>query len=310
MILSDAPKSTPSVADQSAATMLDRLYHDVFLRVSDATTYVFLCGSRTGTGVSLRSVIESRLKTEPRIDMVFAEWVFASYSRNSDLDLLTLEHQLASSVDFIVIPVESAGTIAELGAFASVEALHGKTLVLNDQGHEATPSFINKGPIRAIKRARRDNIILFDPNDVSEAVDNVVSRILNVKHKDHAPDVSNLFGLSRFLLLVVALLQPVSERSLRRILTTWKSEIVGDLVPACLSTLAKKEYLDMSIEMGQFQDLFGLSETGFGVVHRGVLKDAGQVKNFAALRAEYIRARLKTTSRFNVHKEWERLLEV
>lgn len=310
MILSGAPKATRSVADVFAATMLDRLYHDVFLRVSDATTYVFLCGANPGTGASLRSVIEARLKTEPRIDIVFPEWIFASYSRNSDFDLLSLEHQLAGSVDFIVIPVESAGTIAELGAFASVEALQKKTLVLNDQCYASTPSFINKGPIRAIKRARRDNIILFDPNDVAEAVDSVVSRILNVKHKEHAPDVSNLFGLSRFLLLVVALLQPVSERSLRRILATWKSEIVGDLVPACLSTLAKKEYLDISIQVGQFEDLFGLTETGFDVVHRGVLKDAGQTKNFAALRAEYIRARLKTTSRFSVHKELERLLEV
>jgi len=290
--------------------MLHELYQDVFLKVSDASTYVFLCGANPSSGVSLRSLIHDKLKSEARVDVVFPEWLFASYLRNPSFDLIWLEQQLAGSVDFIVIPLESLGTIAELGAFASVQELHKKTLVLNDADYASSPSFINKGPIKAIKRSKKDNVIFYDKSDVARAVDRVVSRIVNVRRKERKQDISNLFTLAQFIVIVIALMQPVSERQLSHVLAHWNSQVPGDLVPACLATLLEKGHLYRTTETERFEDVYGVSQAGFEALHQGVLLDAGRAKVFAALRAEVIRARLRTTSRFNADKEWERLLEV
>lgn len=304
---SAAAKPTLSPA---SVKMLNLLYRTVYLGVSDASTYVFLCGKKEAAQRSLRKRIHARLRGVPRIDVVYPEWIFNSYLESPEFDLLRLERHLANSVDFIVVPLECPGAFAELGAFASLGKLHKKTIVLEDDRFVSDESFINAGPIRAIKRARKGNVIPYDRKHAQHAVDRVASRIVNVRQKEHTRSLTNLFGLSRFLFMLVAVRQPVAATELTRLLDGWSRPARADMVPARLAALTRKGLVAKDTVTRPGEVLYGLSPTGSDVLHQRVLGGTAMTKRFFAVQARYIRATRKTARRFDASKEWERLLEV
>lgn len=75
---------------------------------------------------------------------------FINVYNDKTIDLLTIEKNLASYTDCVIIILESPGTFAELGAFAMHDELAKKILVINDIHHQKLDSFINLGPIAKI----------------------------------------------------------------------------------------------------------------------------------------------------------------
>src|SRR5690606_22457931 len=85
-------------------------------------------------------------------------------------DLLTFESDLAKIASLVIIPLESAGAIAELGCFASNDQLREKLLVIISQKHFDKKSFIKLGPLRRIPES---NILAYpyDPKSPNTTID-------------------------------------------------------------------------------------------------------------------------------------------
>jgi hypothetical protein len=93
-------------------------------------------------------------------------------------DLLEFETHIAQmSTSLIIIP-ESAGSIAELGAFAVNEHVREKLLVILPEKYFESDSFIKLGLLRQLN----DEQIFsydFDPEDVTKNIDDFVEHIAN-----------------------------------------------------------------------------------------------------------------------------------
>lgn len=142
-------------------------------RVSNTPHLIFLCGGVTkrfesSPLLSARHFFYHFVKKNaadilPRIRL--AEEINEWFDEDTFADLLELEAHLADSSDLIVLFVESPGSIAELGAFASNELLRSRTLAIMNSKYDDSRSFISDGPVRRIKRLNQDFIQYYEWND-------------------------------------------------------------------------------------------------------------------------------------------------
>lgn len=115
---------------------------------------VFLCGGALSPDPAAqpkRCVLERYMREELHCRVFYAEHVWQSLSRdlkaNTRSSLLELERDFARYADAIVLVLESAGAICELGAFAMEDSLRAKLIVLHDRKHKHETSFIQAGPL-------------------------------------------------------------------------------------------------------------------------------------------------------------------
>jgi hypothetical protein len=107
-----------------------KIRKDIFEPAFSYKTTIFLCGKDILDKSSIRYRVDQALKGFwYSYDLIYPEDIFDEllYSSNS-ADLLSLENLLADSVDAVVVIPESAGSFAELGAFANNEKLRNKML--------------------------------------------------------------------------------------------------------------------------------------------------------------------------------------
>src|SRR5262249_47805835 len=129
-------------------------------RVINTPQLIFLCGGPTGGQGSTRirsardyfyryiHLHEADLKNRVRLAEEINDW----FDEDTFADLLELEAYLADTSDLIVLFVESAGSIAELGAFAADASLRPRTLAVLNSSHDTNRTFITDGPVRRIKK--------------------------------------------------------------------------------------------------------------------------------------------------------------
>lgn len=67
-------------------------------------------------------------------------------------DWLSFESEFAQIVDLVILFSESYGSVAELGAFAMVEEIALRLLVVMDDKNYSDPSFLKLGPVRRLER--------------------------------------------------------------------------------------------------------------------------------------------------------------
>lgn len=75
---------------------------------------------------------------------------FATYT-----DLLLFERDLGHLTGAVLIFLESAGSIAELGAFSQIDSLSERLIVVVTQNNHPARSFISLGPIRSIEETKK-----------------------------------------------------------------------------------------------------------------------------------------------------------
>lgn len=116
--------------------------------------FVFLCGAnRDAQTVSARreAIIEFSKVHLPDTLFFIAEEVFRFLQKEKhDVNILDIENLISKFADHVLIILESPSAFAELGAF-SHKALREKLLIINDSKFRGQQSFINLGPIRAVK---------------------------------------------------------------------------------------------------------------------------------------------------------------
>ncbi len=139
------------------ASLNARLYASEGIFLDNDSLVIFTCGASRTPDASAREHLLDYAKRFFKHGTFFkAEDVFRALLRSKKDDLLTIEHRLADYSDCVIIINESAGTLAELGAFASSEKVIEKLIVVNPREYRSDDSFINLGPI-----AKADRISMF-----------------------------------------------------------------------------------------------------------------------------------------------------
>jgi len=118
---------------------------------------IFLCGGVLDDNpkefCSIRDYVFYKIREEsPELakQIVLAEELTQWISDNHYNNLLDLEEDLAGLVSGIAIFVESAGSLAELGAFSAIPEIRKKVLVFLDEPHAEKENFIWLGPLQKI----------------------------------------------------------------------------------------------------------------------------------------------------------------
>ncbi len=110
---------------------------------------------------SLRDVLYSEIREMRPIlfnRILLAEDIFNKFDQSPYPDLLVFERDLAHLCSLTVVIAESAGSIAELGAFALLHNVSAKTLVVIDEYHYDRKSFIRRGPVEHIRQKNNSRI--------------------------------------------------------------------------------------------------------------------------------------------------------
>ncbi len=285
---------------------LQNIYSEVFLKEADSTVNIFLCGLSSDDVSSLRNRINNSLRDSSRVNIVFPEWLFSDLLDHRDYDLLSLEKELAKSVDLIILPIEGTGAVAELGVFAALKSIRGKVIVFNSSRYKWKKSFINLGPIKLIRRHYPNNIMYYDENNIGNLINKVANRVNYARNREPKDDVKNLFNLSRFMLFVIGIFQPIEKDHLRKILLSWNPRIRKHHFEPCLNILIKKEAIYSKID--SYVYYFSLTEQGHYYVFERLLPNLGKTKYFCDIRTEVINSKCKRTKGLDIAKEGERLL--
>lgn len=293
---------------QDSSSILDSIDSQVFQKAADHTVNVFLCGASVSEADSIRALIYESLRTVPKVNVVFPEWLFSDLMAKPKYNLLQLENELAHNVDLVIIPLESLGTIAELGAFASFDAIRPKIIVINHNDHKLKHSFINVGPLKLIRQEHPHNVMYYDNDSKHELVKSVVNRMKYLKTREPKSEVNNLFNLTRFILFVIGIYQPVSREDIRNMVLNWRTQIKDYYIEPCLTILIRNGIVLSTID--NYVDLFSLTERGHNYVFEGILPILGLTKEFNRLRTQVYHARHRHRRKPNLALERERLLGV
>lgn len=166
--------------------------------------FIFLCGGPTDATshrpVSIRDAIYRELVKHPgfderiRVAEEFKNWAADAIYR----DLITFERHLAELSSVIVLALESAGSIAELGLFSAVDEFKKKLLVFVETDHYNSNSFIRLGPIDYLERQHgnaaqchrwksANNKAPFDP-EAAESLKQELAEPIKSRASEHIPE--------------------------------------------------------------------------------------------------------------------------
>lgn len=244
-------------------------------RIGASSITVFLCGKRYDGKDGLRERIRKELSSKKYgtwIDVYYPEDIFDEIMQSrGDLDLLNLENLLARSVHCIIIIVEGPGAIAELGAFSNAAELKDKLIVILDKKYKKKKSFINMGPIKALKHTKShvqyldfENIkdipsfsawlsnparYALKPGDIqvwleqSRFIGSELRALVRKATKGATPpvkDLSNPIYAQNFILACLYIFEELSEKSMNDILVEFgKSGTNNDLSQQVVLSTAK-----------------------------------------------------------------------
>jgi hypothetical protein len=171
----------PKAANEALlADLLSPAFARDGFRVHRGRPLTFVCGGNNyGATLALRHQFLREIgKAPPRILPVLAERAFPHQLIEQNLH--KFETFLAKVADCVLIFVESPGSFAETGMFAALSNVVPKTLVVNTCQEAARDSFLNRGPIKLIRKKSRFETVLDLPNKAVTAAD--ANNILDAIH--------------------------------------------------------------------------------------------------------------------------------
>lgn len=242
-----------------------KIRDDIYEPAYNFKTTIFLCGADISHKDKMRYKIAEALKNNWLyrfyFDIVYPEDIFDEllYGSNTT-DLLSLEGLLADSVDAIVMIPESPGSFAELGAFANDEKLRQKLICIIDKKYKKNKSFINKGPIKLVKKANKNGLLYIDPKNIENEIDKLVTALKKVKKvSSKKSDKISLLQLDNFLLPSIFLLEPISKGILVELVKFATEDEINafQTTTTALTILTKKRQIESTTN--------GYKLTGLGV---------------------------------------------
>ena len=150
---------------------------------------------------------------------LFSNFIYGHSQQN----LLELENWLAKSVDSIVIPLDSPGTFAELGAFSNHDRLKNKLIVIVDPKYSRDSSFINLGTLHYLKKETESKVLWYQMLSGSEETKKTCKEIIDTSKRmfNSNPskfDLSNIVTCYEFYLALVFVFDPIPKQIIIEIL--------------------------------------------------------------------------------------------
>jgi hypothetical protein len=127
---------------------------------------MFLCGGyiskdEDARPANLRDYLWRIRSISSRFDIVLAEKATQLYRDSDYSDLISFEEDIARIASVVLVIAESAGSLAELGAFTANDTIRNALRVVIQEEHERAESFVRFGPIERIKKAKRANLAVY-----------------------------------------------------------------------------------------------------------------------------------------------------
>ena len=116
----------------------------------------------------------------------FKKWYIDGEYQN----ILDLETDIAVASGLIVVILESAGSIAELGSFIMVEKIKKKMLIFIEEKYEGNDSFIWNGIIEHFNNNTQEQVYIREKNDVV-GMQRDIKKFLNRKNYTRTFDVKD-----------------------------------------------------------------------------------------------------------------------
>jgi hypothetical protein len=211
---------------------------------------IFLCGA---AGSKSRDAVRGYLaRHTPGLDIFYAEKVWQEIVSLGERDALQMEEDLAKLADLIIVIVESAGTLTELGAFSLSPSLRQKLLPIVEKKHREDSSFITNGPLHWIDVESAFTPTIYTTlSMVLSAVDQIEERIKRIP-ESHSIKLDDLScSPKHFLFFIYDLVSVIHPASLRMI-----NHYVSAIVPSLPSSAINVPTLiGLSVAMGLLRPL-------------------------------------------------------
>lgn len=159
------------------------------LRFQWPSAFIFFCGGSSSEDsndpVSLRHYLLNERKIASRLNanVILAEAANQLYRDSSYKDLITYEEDIAKISRLILLIAESAGSLAELGAFSSSGQIKKKLSVLMQQKYFDAESFVRFGPIERLQNESETKVAFFPWRT------NGKGRVVKSSIRDHVAEI-------------------------------------------------------------------------------------------------------------------------
>lgn len=243
---------------------LQKIFHSPYLKINRDVNLVFLCGEGLRGDeqrISNRHVlVKYAEKHMQNYKFVLAEDVFRALIKDQRellSDLLTLEEKMAYVVDCVLIILESIGAATELGAFSLHAELRKKLLLLNDNTHKDSNSFLIEGPIRLIeKHSMFGDTIYGDLGVINSFIPEIEDRLKKIPERtsfllwtgeDVTPSKYILFVLCDLLRLI----GPLSSKNIVTIMNLLIGGLTDELIYTLISIGIGVKFIEDKVHNGR-----------------------------------------------------------
>jgi hypothetical protein len=159
----------PSKVKSQLVAELSKFYNDLELgevRVRRPSKFLFLCGGyispdANARAQNLRDYLYRVRRLPGRFNIVLAERATQLYRDSHYGDLISFEEDIARIASIVLVIAESAGSLAELGAFTANDTIQRSLRVVIQEHYDLSESFVRYGPIYRIKKAKRSNLAVY-----------------------------------------------------------------------------------------------------------------------------------------------------
>jgi hypothetical protein len=167
-------------------------------------------------------------------------------------NLMTFETDLASICTLVVIVLESAGSLAELGAFSQLPDLSNKIIAIRSSTFKNDSSFINLGILRYIAENHRSGVKsypwdILNPNTITrELIDDVVSDIKEELGTLRKSEVMRIEKSSHVVILICEMINfftALKEHEIHDYLSTLDIKVSKERLRSKLFLLEKFEII-------------------------------------------------------------------
>lgn len=283
-------------------SIVNKIYSKLYIKDVDNTINIFLCGADTGRTDSFRHLLNKEFKKNAKFNVVYPEFIFATLLNKKDSNLLELEDELAGYVDLIIIPLESQGTFAEIGAFTVNKKLLPKIIVINNIKYKNSKSFINLGPLDLVKKQNINHIFYFQKGKEKDILGGLIKEITSKRfNKNNNYELENIFNLSRYLFYIISIYQPLTKPEIIARLNELTSEIKDEkiklkFIDASIQILVQKNRIEKDININ-FKEVYSLSSEGHKYVYEELLPKLQIVNEFSEIRLDILGEKINKKKR-------------
>lgn len=138
------------------------------LRISRPSKVIFLCGGAKSNDLALppqnlRDYLLRFRSIESKVaaDFVLAESAQNLYRDTAYSDLIDFEEDIARISAIVLVVSESAGSLAELGAFSANDTIRPTLRIIISDYNFNQESFVRFGPVERIRKINKDRVGVF-----------------------------------------------------------------------------------------------------------------------------------------------------